>query len=115
MIISSLSLSELIQLTLEIVVILFLLWITVAILFKLLKPILRLFFMDKLVGDNSLDLKELKYKHLFYKFYIIESGRGKLLFYIGDKNKKLDDGKRITERFFVFRKKDNLMDCNYGN
>lgn len=103
-IISTLTLSEIIQLILEIIVIL---GILIGI-FTLLKPILRLFLMDKLIGDSSIDLDFTKDKKLFWKFYLIDSKRGKLLFYISDINMRLDDGKRITERFFVFRKKDNL-------
>ncbi len=97
MIISTLTLSELIQLILEIVVILVILIGT----FILLKPILRLFLMDKLIGDSSLVLDFTKDKKLFWKFYLIDRKRGKLLFYISDINMRLDNGKRITERFFV--------------
>lgn len=110
MIINNLGLSfgEFIKLVLEIIGIIgFLILVSLG-LFQLSKPIIRLFIMDKMLGDNSRDLDFAKDKHLFYKFYLVESERGKLLFYIGNKNKKLDDGKRITERFFVFRKKDNL-------
>lgn len=84
-------------------------FILFAISFEFIKPIIRLFCMDRLLGDNSLSLEQLNYKHLFYKFYLIKSKRGKLLFYIGNESCKLEDGKRITERFFIFRKKDNKI------
>lgn len=107
----SLNLEEFSQLVVEISIIVGLLLLIslglVFILFKLLKPIFRLLNMDKIIGDNSRDLDFSKDRHLFYKFYLMKSKRGNLLLYIGDKNKKLNDGKRITEKFFVFREKDN--------
>ena len=75
----------------------------------LLKPILRILFMDTLLGDNCADFNLDTDKHLFGNFYLKKSKRGWLLFYIGDIKMKLEDGKRITERFFIFRKKDNTV------
>lgn len=74
--------------------------------------ILRIILMDKIIGDTSRNIDLNKDKHLFYKFYLFQTKRGFLLYYISDISMKLEDGKRIGDNFFIFRNKDNKTPLN---
>jgi len=87
--------------------------ITTAVVYNYSRPLIRLFIMDKLLGDTGGTFSEDTHTKVFLKFYKRDYGEGYGVKYmwISDINKQLIDGKRITDYFFIYRQKDNLIDC----
>ena len=77
------------------------------------RPLIRLFVMDTLLGDTGGTFSNDTHSRIFSKFYKIDYGEGYGVKYmwIADTNKQLIDGKRITDYFFIYRDKDNTLDC----